>query len=124
MSELDSDFAGALPDLAPGPYVILAISHAGCGMDNETRDHIFEPFFSTKGEQGTGLGLATVFGIIKKHDGSIWVYTKPDEGTTFTIYLPVSAETTVKEKAKRKKGFSSSKSHLRQNLWPTKSERY
>ena len=59
MSELDNEFAGTLPDLVPGPYNMLAVSDTGCGMNHETSDHIFEPFFSTKGEQGTGLGLAT-----------------------------------------------------------------
>ncbi len=98
LSELDNEYAGTLPDLIPGPYVMMAISDTGCGMDKETRDHIFEPFFSTKGEQGTGLGLATVFGIVKQHRGSISLSTEPGQGTAFKIYLPISAETSVEEK--------------------------
>ena len=92
----DDEYLSGHPVAKAGPYIMLAVSDNGMGMDEETQAHIFEPFYTTKGKnRGTGLGLSTAYGIVKQSKGFIWVYSELAKGTTFKIYLPQINEQTI-----------------------------
>ena len=100
--DISSDFASKHPSMQPGPHVGVSVRDTGIGMDEQTAKRIFEPYFTTKeAPYGTGLGLSTVYGILKQSGGSIWVDSAPQRGTAFTIYLPRAAEPALAEASVR-----------------------
>ena len=99
---LDEDYCRSVSGIMPGRYVLIKVSDTGHGMKREVMDHIFDPFFTTKSVgDGTGLGLSTVFGIVRMHEGHITCESDPGQGTTFNIYFPAASETVAPHSAKQ-----------------------
>ena len=118
--ELDEPYVQQHPALKVGRYATLVISDSGTGMDAETVAHVFEPFFTTKESgKGTGLGLATVYGIVKRNGGDIWLYSEPDVGTIFKIFLPLSSEPLQKVEPTTAKALDQAEAARRFFWWKT-----
>jgi PAS domain S-box-containing protein len=106
---IDDEFAKRHPDASAGDHALLSIADTGCGMDGETLEHVFEPFYTTR-EAGTGLGLATVYGIVRQHNGFIWASSVPGRGSTFRVYLPLTdgeparADSTIRRRGEVRTG--------------------
>jgi len=101
MVDLEDEYVDQHAGAQLGPHVLLALTDTGSGIPEEVREHIFDPFFTTKEiGKGTGLGLATVYGIIKQHGGQIYVYSEVGKGTTFKIYLPLAPNTKIEQREK------------------------
>jgi CheY-like chemotaxis protein len=112
--ELDQTYAEKHAGVSPGQYVLLAVTDTGCGMPQEVLSKVFEPFFTTKEVgKGTGLGLASVYGIVKQSGGNIWVYSEPGRGTTFKIYLP---QTESKQEPAKKIAEDASRTGLGEHI--------
>jgi signal transduction histidine kinase len=101
-ANLDDEHAASHVGVEPGAYVVMGVSDSGTGMDPRTRAQVFEPFFTTKEPgEGTGLGLSTVYGIVRQHGGNIWLWSEPGHGTTFKVFLPRCDEALTEPRAPR-----------------------